>query len=204
MKLIFDFDNTLFYEDPFAVQIRTGFAVCGVPEDIYQATRKEAFEGEVWRQFRHMERMAAQSCIPIEHLEHALDRIIRRAHIFLYPDVAPFLQQTYNTHPMSLLTFGDSKFQCMKIEGAGISGFFQDIIVTENIRKDTDAHMLSKGEPALFVEDNPHALEAVKAHAPHIITVRMRRGHGKYADKPSGNGVDYEITSLNELHTFLI
>lgn len=197
--IIFDFDNTLFYEDPFAAKIRADFGACGIPQDVYNATKAGAYEGEIWRQFRHMDLMAAHSRVPLRYLQDALDSIVNAAHTFLYPDVMPFLQQMHETHPMAILTFGDEKFQRMKIDGAGISGFFQDIIVTRNAWKDMDANMLSKGEPALFVEDNPRALEAVKARSPHITAVRMRRGHGKYADMPSGNAVNYEITGLHEL-----
>lgn len=204
MNIVFDFDNTLFHEEPFVAKIRADFGVCGVSQDVYNATAKEAYEGDVWRQFKHMEMVAKRCGIPMGKLEHALDTIISRAYIFLYPDVPAFLESTHVKHTLSLLTFGDDTFQRMKVGGAGIVRFFQDIIVTQNIQKDTDVHLLSKGAPALFVEDNPRALEAVKAYASHITTVRMRRGHGKYADKPSEKGIDFEITSLNQLHTFLI
>lgn len=199
MNIIFDFDNTLFHEKPFVESIRRDFGACGIPGDIFTEAAAEAYEGEVWRQFQHMNILAEWCDISIDDLTRALDAILSRAHTFLYPDVHAFLQQTHKTYSLSILSFGDEKFQRMKIDGAGIAGFFRDIIITQNIRKDIDANLLSNGEPALFVEDNPRALEAVKAHAPHITTVRMRRGHGKYADKPSGNGIDYEIKELSEL-----
>ncbi|OGZ44185.1 MAG: hypothetical protein A3J55_04245 [Candidatus Ryanbacteria bacterium RIFCSPHIGHO2_02_FULL_45_17b] len=203
MKIIFDFDNTLFHEEPFVEGMRQDFGACGVPGDVFTEAAVQAYEGEVWRQFQHMNIVADRCGLSINKLNNALEAIIASAHIFLYHDVYPFLQSVHLDHSLSILSFGDDKFQRMKIEGAGISRFFQYIIVTQNIRKDTDANLLSNGEPALFVEDNPHALEAVKIHVPHITTVRMRRGHGKYADTSSGRGIDYEITNLNQLYTFL-
>ncbi|TSC78324.1 MAG: hypothetical protein G01um101429_850 [Parcubacteria group bacterium Gr01-1014_29] len=150
-----------------------------------------------------MELVAKRSNVPFLHLEQALNAIISGAKEFLYHDVIAFLQTAQGDHLLSILTFGDDRFQRMKVAGTGISWYFQNIVVTQDIQKAVDAEVLACGASALFVDDNPRALEAVKTRLPHITTVRMRRGHGRYTDEPSGGGVDHEITDLNELMKLL-
>ena len=204
MKIILDFDNTLFHEEPFARNMRERFQEYGISDDIYDKSVLEARDGEVWLQFRLMKLLAERSSVPFSHLKQALDAAISRAKEFLYPDVIAFLQTVQADHQVSILTFGDDKFQRMKVAGAGISWYLQNVVVTQDIQKVADAEALALGEAALFIDDNPRALEAVKNRALHITTVRMRRGHGKYTNAPSGRGVDYEIQNLNELQHLLL
>ena len=203
MKIIFDFDNTLFHEQPFVERIRAYFQMCGVLPELYDATRKEAYDREVWRQFRHMELLAARSGVLLAHLERKLEETIDEASAFLYPDVLGFLHQAHSEYPLNILTFGDAEFQRMKMEGAGVGTFMENVVVTEDIMKAKDAAVLAGGKPALFVDDNPAALEATKTHAPYITTVRMNRGDGKYASTASGSMIDYEIRNLEELYKLL-
>ena len=82
--------------------------------------------------------------------------------LFLYADVPMFLEQTYKTHSLTLLTYGEDRFQRMKIAGTRIEKFFQGVIVTKDITKVEEVGTIISDELALFVEDNPYALEAVK------------------------------------------
>ena len=50
----------------------------------------------------------------------------------------------------------------MKIAGIRIEKFFQGVIVAKDIMKVEEVGTIISDELALFVEDNPYALEAVK------------------------------------------
>lgn len=203
MHIIFDFDNTLFNNELFLKEIRNAFNNQGVPDEVFDTTSLAARDGELWRQFQHME-LLSQSCgVPYQKLLQSLENIIAGGNRFLYADTEVFLNALSGRHEFFIVTFGENEFQRMKIAGTGIERYFQDIIVTQDVFKDADADKILSGAPVLFVDDNPSALEAVKARAPHIITARMRRGHGKYANVSSGMGVDYEIQNLSELQKIL-
>lgn len=203
MIIIFDFDNTLFSEPLFVNRIRERFQACGVSTELYNTTKKEAYNGIMWQQFRHMELLAEKSHVSLERLHSAFREVIAEGSTFLYPEVFSFLEQICETHSLNILTYGEDRFQRMKIAGAGIEKFFQGVIVAKDVIKTEEAETIAGNGQALFVEDNPHALEAVKMNIPHILTVRMRRGDGRYVNDPSGKGVDYEIKELAELIKFI-
>ena len=81
--------------------------------------------------------------------------------------------------------------------------YFDKIVITQNLYKDKEVSDLSEGKPTVFVEDNPMALSAVKKYAPHIVTVRINRGAGRYTKEISGEGIDYEVKELSEIEDIL-
>ena len=199
MHIIFDFDNTLYSEPLFIQCLQKRYQAHGIDVDLYDSAKKEAYKGVLWQQFRHMELLAEKSQVSLEHIHSAFHGVVAEGASFLYADVPLFLEDVYNTHPLTLLTYGEDRFQRLKIAGTGIGKFFRDIMVTRDITKASEVRAAAEGKPTLFVEDNPKALEAAKREVPHVVTVRVRRGDGKYASEPSGMGVDYEIKDLSEL-----
>ena len=199
MQIIFDFDNTLYSEPLFVSRLRERYRAHGIDEHLYNEAKKDAYKGIMWQQFLHMELLAEKSPVPLADIHTAFHGVVAEGSSFLYPDVLVFLEQAHKTHPLTLLTYGEDRFQRLKIAGAGIEKFFQDIIITRDLTKADEVRVAALGESTLFVEDNPHALQAVKEQVPHVVTVRVCRGDGKYASEPSGMGVDYEIKDLSEL-----
>ena len=92
----------------------------------------------------------------------------------------------------------------MKLAGCGkATKYFDKVLITQNLNKDKEASDLSEGNPTIFVEDNPLALSATKKIAPHITTIRINRGVGRYMDEPSESGIDYDVTSLKEVEKII-
>lgn len=200
MRIIFDFDNTLFRSMPFGEAIRQAFRGCGVDEGMFHATLAQTRgEGMDWKLHRQVELLHKEFRIPRHVLDNSLAEVLTRANAFLYHDTVPYLKTTAAAHTMYVLSYGEDAFQRAKVDASGIVPFFRHVLITDNIRKDKEAALLSGGEAAVFVEDNPLALRAAKTYAPHIITVRILRGEGRYKDEPSGEGIDYEIKNLGEL-----
>ena len=206
MKLIFDFDHTLFDTSRFLAALSENFAALGISESTFYKALTAAYNAE--RMFipsRFLYALTENQNSSYKLFEKQLISFCGSLNKYVYLDAIPFLQTVQQSHHTPvLLTFGHEQFQRMKIEGAGLVPYFERVIVTDNIAKDEEVEKLSGGKQTIFVDDNPVALAAVKRYAPHIVTVRMRRSDGEHTNEPSGQGVDYEIQNLNELQEILI
>lgn len=201
MRIISDFDYTLFDTARLKRHIQGIFSTYGVGEELFaRSLEASRGEGRDWKPKRQFEILKAEGAPHTEQIRKAVDALLEATHKFLYEDTIPFLERGKTSHSFALVTYGEDSFQNAKIAGlGGAAGYFEKIIITRNIYKDKEVSALAGGAPAIFLEDNPIALRAAKARVSQIITVRVNRGDGRYAGEMSGEGVDYEVKALNEL-----
>lgn len=198
MRIIFDFDYTLFDTLRFKEAIREEFKKHGVSYELFEQTREKSKNGQRdWKPKIQFEILKAQGIKNISIIQEGFEKIVASAQNFLYEDAMPFLEKARESHSFFLITYGEDEFQNAKVDSCpALKKCFKEIIITQNIYKDKEAAQIADGESALFIEDNPIALSAAKKLAPQIVTIRMKRPNGHYINEPNDEGIDCEITSL--------
>jgi FMN phosphatase YigB (HAD superfamily) len=208
MKIIFDFDHTLFSAKQFYFALKKAFFKLGVKEKLFQETfEKSKGVGRDYKpekQFKLIHKTRPE--IKIEKLKKSFEKILKTAPKFLYNDVLGFLKKWSKEADSILLSYGEEKFQKNKIKASKIGKYFKKIIITRDIEKSKPFRKVplfrEKGG-IIFVEDNPRALSKTKTSFPQIITVRINRGEGKYCQKPNNPQIDFSIKNLKELEKIL-
>lgn len=181
------------------------FSAYNISKEMFYKGLAGAYDQEhIFRPSHFFRTLTKDIHIPNELFKKQLSSFCCSLYEYTYPDTLPFLRAIQPNHTPLLLTFGDKRFQRMKIEGAGFIPYFARVVVTNNITKDKEASELSGVEPTVYVDDNPVALTAAKRYAPHIVTVRIKRKEGEHMDKPSSKWVDYEITELAQLGKIIL
>lgn len=205
MRIIFDFDHTLFDTPRLKSVIQEIFKSHGVDEELFRKTHDESRGGgRDWKPDRQLEILKTLGLLNIDRVRHELEKLMSESCRFLYNDTVPFLKKVEPDHKLALVTYGESSFQESKLNGCPeMTGYFDKIVITQNLYKDKEVNDLSGGKLAVFVEDNPAALAAAKKYAPHIVTVRINRGVGRHASEPSGVGVDYVVKNLTEVENIV-
>ncbi len=205
MLIIFDFDHTLFDTPRLKAVIQEIFGKHGVDEEMFLRTHDESRgEGRDWKPERQFEILKTLGARGVGLIRDEFEKLMGASCVFLYEDTMPFLVKTKQDHVFALITYGESQFQEKKLQGCpNMTKYFDKIVITQNLYKDKEVGDLSLGKAAIFVEDNPVALYAAKKYAPHIITVRMNRGIGRYADEVSEGGIDYEVKDLTGVEILL-
>jgi len=198
MKIILDFDYTLFNTGKFREAVMDVFSKNGVDNELFSRTLEESREGgRDWKPHVQFDVLESLDISGIGLLRKDFDALLKNSCLFLYEDTIPFLEKIRKDHSLALLTYGEDYFQRAKIGGCDVAAkYFERVIITKNIYKDKETNELSGGSEAIFIDDNPAALSAVKIHAPHIVTVRINRGDGRYAHESSLEGIDYEVADL--------
>lgn len=206
MRIIFDFDYTLFDTFRFKETIKEAFHQRGISYELFEQTREESKHGgKDGKPFRQFAVLKSQGIANISSIQKEFQKILNSAEEFLYADTLLFLQKARKSGTIFLVTYGEDEFQSAKVGACpSFKKYFDKIVITQNIYKDKEASSLAGGKPAIFVEDNPIALSAAKKIAPNIVTIRMKRPNGHYINEPSGKGVDYEVGSLPEVERFIL
>jgi len=206
MKIIFDFDHTLFSVDEFYKNFQGSFKKIGINQVLFKETFEEAKRGKQPYNPENQFKLIVQkkSDASLKGLRSNFEKILNKANKFLYSDVEPFLKKVCNKFDLYLVSYGDKNFQKKKIEKSGITKFFKKIVITTDINKSsTLKKFLRKNEKAVFVDDNPEALSTTKEKFPQVITIRMNRGEGKYKKEKNNKNIDFCVKNLKEIEKIL-
>jgi putative hydrolase of the HAD superfamily len=133
---------------------------------------------------------------------------IRRAKQIVYPDSIPTLQQLRGNYVLGLLTNGTPDLQWTKITGAGISGYFEQVLVAGEVGiAKPDPHFYwtflarLKAEPeTTLMIGNSLTLDVQGSQAAGLRAVWVNRS-GQACDEAIVP--DWEIAGLGELEPIL-
>lgn len=207
MKIIFDFDHTLFATGKSYGFLKNEFEKIGVNNELFSKTfeKSKSKKDNYYRPSVQIKLIKkAEPEIKISDIKKKFQEMFNNAPRCLYSDVLPFLKKWRAVYKLYLLSYGEKKFQKQKIEAAKIKKLFRRIIITEDIEKIRPFKKLFKNnEKIIFVEDNPNTLSSVKKKFKNVITVRINRGHGRYCQEPNNKNIDYLITNLKELEKII-
>lgn len=206
MRLVFDFDHTLFSTQSFYNALKKGFKDLGVEGDLFQKSYEESRNKTgryvSSRQFNLIIRDKPK--IKKEDLRKAFRDILKNSSVFLYKDTLSFLEKWQNKADLYVLSYSMDKFQRQKIISSKISKYFKKIIVTREIEKiKAFKKIFKKGEKTFFIDDDPQTLSGVKKEFKDMVSVRINRGEGKYSKLPDNKNIDFLIKNLKELEKIL-
>lgn len=205
MRIILDFDHTLYSAKSLYEALKSAFLKLGIREEVFQKTFQESKgKGRDYKPCKQMNLISEQADISKVKMEKEFNKVLKISPNFLYPDTIDFLKKHCKTEKLFMLSYGEEKFQNQKVDSAKINKYFQKIKITRDIGKSKPFKLfLNKKELVLFVEDNPQALLEVKKAYPQIITVRIKRGEGKYVEAPDNKYIDFQIKNLQELEKII-
>jgi FMN phosphatase YigB (HAD superfamily) len=128
----------------------------------------------------------------------------------LYVDAIDFLTRMRGGYRLVVLTFDANEgLQRKKLQGSGITGLVDDIIITQGDKGEEAKRYLERigayPKGHAFIDDRPEYLFAMRAAAPGVATILIRRD-GDFAsigDLPEGK-VDALVRDLAEAERFLV
>ena len=116
---------------------------------------------------------------------------------FVYADTIDFLC-SLNNHKRVLLTYSTkegTEYQQLKIEGSGLTKFFDKIIITNNKKCDLDIDYHN----STFVDDSPKAITDIFSKSPKRL-IRVNRPNSTYSKIALPQDViTEEVSSLSQI-----
>ncbi len=205
MRIVLDFDHTLYSTKSLYEAIKAAFGNLGVDEKLFQQTfQLSKGTGRDYKPARQIRMISKKIGVKEVRLQKEFNKILKISPKFFYPDTIEFLKKHQKKDEFFMLSYGEEKFQKQKVDSAKINKYFKKIKITRDIGKSKPFKVfLSKSDSVLFVEDNPQALFEVKKAYPQVITARIRRGEGKYIAAPDNKYIDFQIKNLQGLEEII-
>lgn len=190
MKIFFDFDDVLFYTDPFIHGKQEIFARYGIPYDMYRMTYEQSKSGnentlQIYDMDAHIHILKNMfSDLNEEGIRHDMENLSVQSGKFIFPDVSEIVQQLKSEgHWLGIVSYGQSDFQMSKIRHSGLVPYFDKIIVgkeRKSIMLQPVISKISDGDKIWFLDDSPKFLEDVKQTYPQIQTVQVMRKEARW------------------------
>ena len=193
-KILLDFDYTLFDVEKFK-------------DALYKAMRPfmENKSRKFWQEEKHKIQSKKKGYDPKKHLaliipkenrkkaEKAVEKIIKQAKNYLYPDTLGFFKK-YKNYDLHIVTFGFDKFQKEKIKATGLDKLAK-VTITKGRKAPYFKKILKGKQPVVFIDDKGNEIDAAKIRYPRVVCYWMRRPGGKFLDMPCKK-YDHKITNL--------
>ncbi|MFH1425898.1 MAG: hypothetical protein ABIG66_00480 [Candidatus Kerfeldbacteria bacterium] len=191
MRILVDFDYTLFNTEAMRRALIAVLEPFGVDENTYRSTEQEAKLDGVYHLTEHV-RLLVGGDKQGEALEK-MKAVVDNAGEFLYPDALPFLKD-HSEHDVTVLSFGLPEWQERKIAGAGIDELVDEVVATEQSKEEIVKQW--EGEDVVFINDRGSEIDAMHAVLPNAKYVWLRRDGAPYRDEPCASS-GLEATNLS-------
>ncbi len=199
MKIILDFDDTIFNTGAYVDEKINVFKQAGFTRDnyfvIYEKVLKEKgyFDADLiidlFFKIKKFDKEKAKS---------EIESIINNTKVFVYKDFFDFVK-SFNKKDLTLVSVGTGENHKRKIENAGIVSFFDKVSIPEKY-KSGEIELIVKKYPTekiFFIDDKASQIDEVKKRLPQIIAIKMERPTGRYV-LPKSKFADRIVKNLDE------
>lgn len=181
MVFILDFDDTLFDKNKFKEGLEKLFGRFGVSPKMFRQSYRWVKKNSLgYDAKKHLAILLKflPGVLDKKKAQRAIDKFLKTARNFIYPDAKKFLKQARKNHDLILLTYGSKKWQQTKVKNSGLAPLFKKIIYTQDLFKQEPLKKILpkfKNQMAVFVDNDPRVLESIRQKHPGIFTVQIIR-----------------------------
>ena len=177
MKIVFDFDDTLFDKERFLEKLAP---ILEFSYEEFKAGHDLHFKDQniFYNPWQHLKILYKENKRKYEEKVAELEDLFRDTSAYLYPEAVPLLRRAVRSREkMILLSRGDLVYQKEKIYHCDISDFFDTIIITEDKVEELKRW---EEEEILFINDKKEENERIKKELPHVQIYPVGEGAGYY------------------------
>lgn len=200
MKIIIDFDDTIFDTHMFVQEIIEHFKRVGFTADEFKEIyRKSKEKMKDFDQKAVVDLFFKLKPFDKEDVVNEIDSLVERSEEFIYPDFKKFANEHLRKE-LTLLSFGTTDFQKRKIQNANINNLFDKVHITdkgkvfylENIYRSNPEDLI------VFIDDKAEEIDRVKEKFPDVITIKMERPRGGHV-KVRSEKTDYVARNFSDV-----
>ena len=204
MKIFIDFDDVLFNTKKFREDLQNLFFQHGISREVFEKNYFSSGKIKTYDPWEHIETISKEEKINKNEILKELEEFMIDTNPYLFEDSVDFLK-SFDEQFVCIVSYGDSKFQGMKIGECRVGKYCKEIKITNQLKSDVIEEEIKKWdgkEKIFFIEDRTEQIEDVKRIFPFIETIFMRRSEGRYADEKTSL-CDYEARNLQEVEELI-
>lgn len=182
MKIIFDFDHTVFDMTAMHQSIVDAIKELGINEEQYRHCYNDVTNWKIFTVDSISQRLNRVLKVSSEDVSKAFHVVAEEALLYVYDDVDEHFQKLKaEGHKLYLLSWGDKDWQHKKIEHSGLMKHCEDIMTVQEVKADYLSKNHEQHECLVLIDDKPAELKAIKEAKPDLKMIRLRRDNGKYS-----------------------
>lgn len=195
MQIFIDFDYTVFDTNAMRDSLKKNLADFEITAEQYDAAEQAVKEKNgIYRLSDHMEAIAHHHDGKV--LLTIAEEMLQDTAPFLYEDVREFVERHLH-HELTILSFGDTEWQKMKIHHSGLTEKGMSVEPTDKPKVEYIKQWCADNPEveAVLINDRGSEIDAIKEVCPQIRTIWIRRKGTPYIDEPCEKA-DEEYTNL--------
>ena len=195
MNMYIDFDRTLYDTDKLYMDMFKIINSYGITEKMFEDYKNEFFRKPIlFNYIKLIKYICRKENIDYNIILELLN-LVQNGEKYLYSDSYDFIKKMKrDNYNVSLLTYGDSNFQMLKVTPLKIC----DIIDTIIISSDYKFNLNLDYENSLFIDDNPRDLLGF-ANKGALKIIRIKRENTKYCNEKLTNSSIASFKSLSDI-----
>ncbi len=203
MKIILDFDDTIFNTGCFINDFKAIFFRNGVSATVFKETyysQKIKLENRIFKQYDLAIQLKKIKELGLEtrKLEQELAVFLQGLGRYVFADFFEFSKQ-FNKNDLKLVSFGAGAFKDLKITESGVRKFFSEIKTGENkVQLINEIIKREKTDELWIIDDRIDQIEVIRKNFPKAKFFRIKRAAGRYNKEKTPKGIR-EIKSLSEI-----
>lgn len=200
MKIVIDFDDTIFNTYMFVQEIVEHFKRVGFTSDEFKEIYKKSKEKmKDFDQKTVVDLFFKLKPFDKEEVVEEINDLIEKSEEFVYPDFKKFANERLRRE-LVLLSFGSTDFQKRKIDNANIRNYFDKVYITDK-DKVFDIEHVYRDNPddiIVFIDDKAVEIDKIKEKFPDIVTIKMERPRGGHV-KIKSEKTDYVAKNFSDV-----
>lgn len=200
MKIILDFDDTIFDTGSFNEEIANIFIELGFSKEEYERNyqRSMNLKGDFDKDFI-IELFSEIKQINRNKIKGEIETVIKGSKKFIYDDFFDFAR-SFNKKDLTLVSVGLKEIQTGKIANAGMVSFFNKISILKKYKSD-EIKLIAQKYPTkkiFFIDDKAKQIDEAKKRLPRIIAIKMERPRGRHI-LPKSEKTDYVANNFAQV-----
>lgn len=173
MKIFIDFDDVLFNTKKFKEDLQNLFFQHGISREVFDFYYHNHAQKKILKTYDpwgHLELISKGEGIDVENIKKDLGDFMTDTNPYLFDDSVDFLKKFEKVY-VCIVSYGESKFQGMKIGECRVGKYCEEIQITEELKSQVMTKLLKnrkEGEDVYFLEDRIEQLEDVKKNL-HLL-----------------------------------
>lgn len=200
MKIIIDFDDTIFNTYKLMQELIGSFKKVGFTSDEFKEIYKKSREKKGdFDQKTVISLFGELRPFDKHQVAKELAELIDRAEDFVYPDFYKFAD-SFLRKELVLLSFGSTDYQKIKIENSGVKNYFDKVYVTNKDKVFDLEHIYRKNasDVIVFIDDKAEEIDKVKEKFPDVVALKMERPRGGNVNIKSEKA-DYVVNNFAQV-----
>jgi len=212
MKVILDWDHTLFDTNHFKNDLAGALAIAGLPKRIFFETYQEAvrqkngyYDYDYLKHLKIVGQRHHLSSKKIVRLKQKFLKVMNDGSRYLFPETVKFLKILKKSGARLILcTLGNKELQRQKIYSSGAQKYFSLILITSGSKHKIVRIFVEPKEKTYFLSDNIDELKKVAERFPFVKLILKKRPDKKEAGEEARRLRLASFTNLLRISRFLL